>query len=108
MDALQAARALGTFAVLMASGDDEIRGEIARPGLLVGGFENAAYDLKYHLRGLAVQIFQRFYLFLRVVCGCFDKLKRFENKNGGSAWESNPPGTVLAPHTGFEVREPHQ
>jgi hypothetical protein len=28
--------------------------------------------------------------------------------NGGSAWESNPPGTVLAPHTGFEVREPHQ
>ncbi len=27
---------------------------------------------------------------------------------GGSAWESNPPGTVLAPHTGFEVREPHQ
>jgi hypothetical protein len=31
------------------------------------------------------------------------------NKNvGGSAWESNPPGTVLAPHTGFEVRELHQ
>ncbi len=29
-------------------------------------------------------------------------------KVGGSAWESNPPGTVLAPHTGFEVREPHQ
>ena len=28
--------------------------------------------------------------------------------DGGSAWESNPPGTVLAPHTGFEVREPHQ
>jgi len=28
--------------------------------------------------------------------------------NGGSAWESNPPGTVLAPHTGFEVREAHQ
>jgi hypothetical protein len=28
--------------------------------------------------------------------------------NGGRAWESNPPGTVLAPHTGFEVREPHQ
>jgi hypothetical protein len=27
---------------------------------------------------------------------------------GGSAWESNPPGTVLAPHTGFEVRELHQ
>ena len=27
---------------------------------------------------------------------------------GGSAWESNPPGTVLTPHTGFEVREPHQ
>ena len=30
------------------------------------------------------------------------------NLNGGSAWESNPPGTVSAPHTGFEVREPHQ
>ncbi len=29
-------------------------------------------------------------------------------KNGGSAWESNPPARVLAPHTGFEVREPHQ
>jgi hypothetical protein len=29
-------------------------------------------------------------------------------KNGGSAWESNPPGTVLAPHNGFEDREPHQ
>ena len=23
---------------------------------------------------------------------------------GGSAWESNPPETVLAPHTGFEVK----
>lgn len=32
----------------------------------------------------------------------------FRQKNGGSAWESNPPGTVLAPHTGFEVRGPHQ
>ena len=27
---------------------------------------------------------------------------------GGSAWESNPPARVLAPRTGFEVREPHQ
>ncbi len=27
---------------------------------------------------------------------------------GGSAWESNPPKTVLAPYTGFEVRELHQ
>lgn len=35
-------------------------------------------------------------------------LKEMDKKNGGSAWESNPPGTVLAPHTGFEVREPHQ
>ena len=61
VDALQAARALGTFAVLTVSGVDEIRGEIARLGLLVdGGFENAAYDLKYHLRGLAVQIFYCF------------------------------------------------
>jgi len=24
---------------------------------------------------------------------------------GGSAWESNPPGTFLAPHTGFEVQK---
>ena len=28
--------------------------------------------------------------------------------DGGSAWESNPPARSLAPHTGFEVREPHQ
>lgn len=70
VDALQAARAQGTFAVLMVSGVDEIRGEIARMGMLVdGGFENAAYDLKYHLRGLAVQIFYRFDLLLRVACG---------------------------------------
>ena len=27
---------------------------------------------------------------------------------GGSAWHSYPTGTVLTPHTGFEVREPHQ
>ena len=27
---------------------------------------------------------------------------------GGSAWESNPPGTLAAPHTGFEVRGTHQ
>jgi len=55
---------------LMVSGADEIRGEIARLGLLVdGGFENAAYDLKYHLRGLAVQIFYRFDLLPRAVCG---------------------------------------
>ena len=60
----------GTFAVLMVSGVDEIRGEIGRMGLLVdGGFENAAYDLKYHLQGLAVQIFYRFDLLPRVVCG---------------------------------------
>ena len=31
-----------------------------------------------------------------------------KDKIGGSAWESNPPETVLTPHTGFEVREPHQ
>jgi len=28
--------------------------------------------------------------------------------DGGSAWESNPPAKLLAPRTGFEVREPHQ
>jgi len=27
---------------------------------------------------------------------------------GGSAWESNPPRTLVAPHTGFEVRGTHQ
>ena len=27
---------------------------------------------------------------------------------GGSAWESNPPGTLFTPHTGFEVQEAHQ
>ncbi len=27
---------------------------------------------------------------------------------GGSAWESNPPGGVLARHTGFEDQGPHQ
>jgi len=24
--------------------------------------------------------------------------------NGGGAWESNPPGTLFTPHTGFEVQ----
>jgi len=33
----------------------------------------------------------------REISGCNYKIF------GGSAWESNPPGTVLAPHTGFEV-----
>ena len=28
--------------------------------------------------------------------------------NGGSAWESNPPGTFAGPHDGFEVRAAHQ
>ena len=43
------------------------------------------------------------------------KIKRPGTKNfarpfvyGGSTWESNPPETVLTPHTGFEVREHHQ
>ena len=27
---------------------------------------------------------------------------------GGSAWESNPPGTGTPPHNGFEDREAHQ
>jgi len=29
-------------------------------------------------------------------------------QSGGSAWESNPPRTLDAPHTGFEVRGTHQ
>jgi len=28
--------------------------------------------------------------------------------NGGNVWESNPPGTVLAPQPGFEVRQGHR
>jgi len=28
--------------------------------------------------------------------------------NGGGAWESNPPGTLFTPPTGFEVQETHQ
>ncbi len=31
------------------------------------------------------------------------KNDKIDEEIGGSAWESNPPGTVLAPHTGFEV-----
>ncbi len=30
------------------------------------------------------------------------------HKNGGSAWESNPPARLFTRHTGFEVREGHQ
>jgi len=70
----------GTFAVLTASGDDVIRGEIAWLGLLVGGgFENAAYDLKYHLRGLAVQIFYR----VRSASGDADASNRFFGVSSG-------------------------
>ena len=29
-------------------------------------------------------------------------------RNGGSAWESNPPTRLLTRYTGFEVREGHQ
>jgi hypothetical protein len=29
-------------------------------------------------------------------------------RNGGSAWESNPPNGLLTRYTGFEVRESHQ
>jgi hypothetical protein len=32
-------------------------------------------------------------------------LAKYLKLNGGSAWESNPPGRVLAPHSGFEVRQ---
>ncbi len=31
-----------------------------------------------------------------------------KGKSGGSAWESNPPGKFLTPHTGFEDRAAHQ
>ena len=49
----------------------------------------------YNKKALMCQGFLYFFRFLWMM-------------NGGSAWESNPPGTVLAPHTGFEVREAHQ
>ena len=32
----------------------------------------------------------------------------FNRKTGGSAWESNPPRTLLEPATGFEVQEGHR
>lgn len=38
--------------------------------------------------------------------GCFTRAAI--KKSGGSAWESNPPATLDAPHTGFEVRGTHQ
>ena len=28
--------------------------------------------------------------------------------SGEGMWESNPPGTLLTPHTGFEDQEAHQ
>jgi len=31
-----------------------------------------------------------------------------KQKFGGSAWESNPPKTLLMPPNGFEVREAHR
>ena len=31
-----------------------------------------------------------------------------ERKNGGSAWESNPPTVLFARYLGFEVPEAHQ
>ncbi len=50
-------------------------------GLLVdGGFENAVYDLKYHLRGLAVQIFCR----VRFDMGYADAANRFSQFSLGS------------------------
>jgi len=50
---------------------------------------------------------------LPTFCASKKTRKKGQNANvlklfGGSAWESNPPGTVLAPRTGFEVQEAHQ
>jgi len=36
------------------------------------------------------------------------KLSKKLSKFGGSAWESNPPKTLLMPPNGFEVREAHR
>ena len=36
------------------------------------------------------------------------KLSEKLNNYGGSAWESNPPKTLLMPPDGFEVREAHR
>ena len=32
----------------------------------------------------------------------------YSNNIGGSVWESNPPCSLVASNTGFEVREEHQ
>lgn len=37
------------------------------------------------------------------LCECF-----FAFLFGGNIWESNPSGTGLAPHTGFEDQEAHR
>ncbi len=36
------------------------------------------------------------------------KLSKKLRNSGGSAWESNPPKTLLMPPNGFEVREAHR
>ena len=41
---------------------------------------------------------------MEVIPKCSGMTKR----NGGSAWESNPPVGLFTRHTGFEVREGHQ
>lgn len=40
--------------------------------------------------------------------GCAESRNPSELFDGGGIWESNPPTTLLTPHTGFEVRESHQ
>ena len=35
-------------------------------------------------------------------------VKQKRENVGGSAWESNPPKTILMPPNGFEVREAHR
>ena len=37
-----------------------------------------------------------------------ERAKNSLKNNGGGAWESNPPGTLFTPPTGFEVQEAHQ
>ena len=34
--------------------------------------------------------------------------QQYQGFIGGSTWESNPPMTLLTPHSGFEDRKAHQ
>ena len=43
-----------------------------------------------------------------ISAGCRLTVLYLSDNTGGSAWESNPPKTLLMPPNGFEVREAHR